>query len=63
LSKSLESSCPKSIAFVNASLKELLAVTTCATVFLKDTYTSLIKVSLGSLNKAIFAISSWFAYS
>jgi hypothetical protein len=58
LSKSLKSSCPKSIAFVNVSLKELLAVTTCTVVFLKDTYMSLIKVSLGSLNKAIFAISS-----
>jgi hypothetical protein len=58
LSKSLESSCSKSIAFVNTSLKKLLAVTTCVAVFLKDTYISLIKVSLGSLNKAIFAISS-----
>jgi hypothetical protein len=63
LSRSPESSCPKSIASVNTSLKELSAVTTCTAVFLKDTYISLIEVSLESLNKAIFTISSWFACS
>jgi hypothetical protein len=63
LSGSPESSCPKSITSVNTSLKELSAVTTCTAVFLKDTYISLIEISLESLNKAIFAISSWFAYS
>jgi hypothetical protein len=63
LSGSLESSCPKSITSVNISLKELSAVTTCTAVFLKDTYISLIEVSLESLNKAIFVISSRFVYS
>jgi hypothetical protein len=60
-SGSPESNCPKSIASVNTSLKELSAVTTCTAVFLRDTYISSIDISLESLNKAIFAISSQFA--
>jgi hypothetical protein len=63
LSGNLESSCPKSIASVNTSLKELSAVITCTAVFLKNTYISLIDISLESLNKAIFAISFQFACS
>jgi hypothetical protein len=63
LSRSPESSCSKSIASVNTSLKELSVVTTCTAVFLKDIYISSIEVFLESLNKAIFAISFRFACS